>query len=276
MIPFERKMLRILGASRRDLALLVQGELRANPLLVDGHVCLARHLHRLILTERESAFGAQVLGRLDQGGFFRSPDGRTIQDLARDVELGPESSLDAMWLTQEFAEELCALDPLPVREGADPRYTPIDVYVVSDGAAVTPRYDRRGLLLRIDDMRARSMLRDPQAKDIAEHYLARGQWLIRSLAMRRTLLMQLVDWLVAEKRDAFEKGATFVDGADWRDASQELGIDLEAAFVLVENKLVHTPLGTTPLGSFFYPAAEAPIVALSTERIKRASMKKET
>src|SRR5438132_219488 len=113
MIPFERKMLRILGASRRDLALLVQGELRANP-------------------------------------------------------------------------------------------------------------------LRIDDMRARPMLRDPQAKDIAEHYLARGQWLIRSLAMRRTLLMRLVDWLVAEKRDAFEKGATFVDGADWRDASRELGIDLEA------------------------------------------------
>jgi hypothetical protein len=249
MLPFDQIVPRVLGSSRRDLAVLVERELRSNPLLVEGHLCLMRHLQRLVLSERRPGFGALFLARLDRAGFFRSTDGRTIEELARDRTLGPESSLDAMWLLQEFAEELDALEPLPTGDAGDPGPDAPDAFVLAEGDELVVRYDRRGLLLRVDGLKARTTLSDPD-EEVA-NWLPRAQWVIRSLEKRRSLLSRLLSWLIAEERDAFAKGTRFVDGANWHDAADELGIHLEAIFLLVENKRVHTPSGVVPVSRYF-------------------------
>jgi DNA-directed RNA polymerase specialized sigma54-like protein len=249
MIPFDQIVPRVLGSSRRELALLLEKELGGNPLLIEGHLCLMRHLQRLVLTERKPGFGAQVLARLDGAGFFRATDGRTIEDLARDAELGPESSLDAMWLLQEFAEELRALEPLQWGDAAHSGRDAPDAYVKNEGGRLVARYDQRGLLLRLDELRSRVTPKDPD--DEVASWLPRAQWVIRSLEKRKMLLTRLLCWLVVEEREAFEMGPSFVKGAGWRDAADMLGVNVEAVFLVVAYKRVRTPRGTVQLGSFF-------------------------
>jgi DNA-directed RNA polymerase specialized sigma54-like protein len=150
---------------------------------------------------------------------------------------------------QEFAEELRALSPLPWGDAADSGRDGPDAHVSMQGGQLVVHYDRRGLLLRIDDLKARTTSKDPD-EEVAS-WLPRAQWIIRSLEKRRLLLTRLLKWLVVEEREAFEKGTSFVMGADWRVAAEKLGVNLEAVFLLVGNKRVRTPRGTVLVSSFF-------------------------
>ena len=154
----------------------------------------------------------------------------------------------------EAAKVLSQLEPRPGRNFAteDPPYITPDVYVhkVGDDYVVTTNDD--GLpKLKINEQQARSLMKDPKAKQFVQDKLQSAKWFVRSLDQRHKTIVKVTQCIVEKQRDFFEKGIEHLRPMILRDVADAVGMHESTISRVTTNKYVHTPRGIFELKYFF-------------------------
>ncbi len=156
------------------------------------------------------------------------------------------------------AKVIAGLDPYPGRH-----YTAADVeYVVPD--VILEKHDDQYVIIINDDQipelrvsRAyRQLLRrgsgvSPETRQYLHERLDRAQWLIRSIEERRKTLYRVVEAIVEQQRDFFEKGVEHLRPLNLRQIADRLGLHESTISRVTSQKYIQTPRGLFRLKYFF-------------------------
>ncbi len=154
----------------------------------------------------------------------------------------------------EAAKVIQGLEPRPGRNFASedaPGITP-DVYVYKVGEDYTVSTNDDGLpKLRINEQQARSLMKDPKAKQFVQDKLQSAKWFVRSLDQRQKTIVKVTRCIVEKQRDFFEKGIEHLKPMILRDVAEAVGMHESTISRVTTNKYVHTPRGIFELKYFF-------------------------
>ncbi len=154
----------------------------------------------------------------------------------------------------EAAKVIQGLEPRPGRNFASedaPAITP-DVYVQKVGDEYVVSTNDDGLpKLRINEQQARSLMKDPKAKQFVQDKLQSAKWFVRSLDQRQKTIVKVTRCIVEKQRDFFEKGIEYLKPMILRDVAEAVGMHESTISRVTTNKYVHTPRGIFELKYFF-------------------------
>ncbi len=177
----------------------------------------------------------------------------------------------------EAAKIIQAFEPRPGRNFAseDAPYITPDVYVhkVGDDYVVSTNDD--GLpKLRINEVQAKSLMKDPRAKQFVQDKLNSARWFVRSLDQRQKTIVKVTQCIVEKQREFFEKGIQFLKPMILRDVAETVGMHESTISRVTTNKYVHTPRGIFELKYFFNSSiATAGGEDIASESVKQAIKK---
>src|SRR5581483_1572498 len=124
------------------------------------------------------------------------------------------------------------------------------VHKIGDDYVVTTNDD--GLpKLKINEQQARSLMKDPKAKEFVQNKLASARWFVRSLDQRHKTIVKVTQCIVEKQRDFFEKGIEHLRPMILRDVAETVGMHESTISRVTTNKYVHTPRGIFELKYFF-------------------------
>ncbi len=154
----------------------------------------------------------------------------------------------------EGAKIIQALEPRPGRNFTSedaPAITP-DVYVHKVGDEYVVSTNDDGLpKLRINEQQARSLMKDPKAKQFVQDKLQSAKWFVRSLDQRQKTIVKVTRSIVEKQRDFFERGIEYLKPMILRDVAEAVGMHESTISRVTTNKYVHTPRGIFELKYFF-------------------------
>ena len=119
-----------------------------------------------------------------------------------------------------------------------------DDYVVSTNDDGMPK-------LKINEQQARSLMKDPKAREFVQGKLASAKWFVRSLDQRQKTIVKVTQSIVEKQHDFFEKGIEFLKPMILRDVADAVGMHESTISRVTTNKYVHTPRGIFELKYFF-------------------------
>ncbi|MBI5518215.1 MAG: RNA polymerase factor sigma-54 [Deltaproteobacteria bacterium] len=211
------------GVASRDLreCLLVQAELLGYDATDVEWQVIDRHLHNV--------------------------EKRNFPAIARELKCELEEVYEASKL-------ISGLEPRPGRNFTleDPPYITPDVYVhkVGDDYLVSTNDDGMPKL-KINEQQARSLMKDPRAKDFVQKKLAQAKWFVRSLDQRQKTIVKVTQCIVEKQREFFEKGIEYLKPMILRDVATTVSMHESTISRVTTNKYVHTPRGIFELKYFF-------------------------
>jgi RNA polymerase sigma-54 factor len=172
---------------------------------------------------------------------------RNFGAIARELHCELTDVYEASRVIQHF-------EPRPGRNFAteDAQYITPDVYVhkVGDDYVVSTNDD--GLpKLKINEMQARSLMKDPKAKQFVQDKLTSARWFLRSIDQRQKTIVKVTQSIVEKQRDFFEKGIEYLKPMILRDVAEAVGMHESTISRVTTNKYVHTPRGIFELKYFF-------------------------
>jgi len=172
---------------------------------------------------------------------------RNFGAIARELHCELTDVYDASRVIQNF-------EPRPGRNFAteDAQYITPDVYVhkVADDYVVSTNDD--GLpKLKINELQARSLMKDPKAKQFVQDKLTSARWFLRSIDQRQKTIVKVTQCIVEKQRDFFEKGIEHLKPMILRDVAEAVGMHESTISRVTTNKYVHTPRGIFELKYFF-------------------------
>ena len=94
------------------------------------------------------------------------------------------------------------------------------------------------------------------AKDFLRNNVRSARWIIESIEQRKTTLLRVVNHVLANQRDFFDKGAAFLRPLPMVDVAETLGIHVGTVSRAVSGKYMQTPIGIFPLRYFFSGGTE--------------------
>jgi RNA polymerase sigma-54 factor len=172
---------------------------------------------------------------------------RNFQAIARDLHC-------ELTDVYEAAKFISTMEPRPGRNftSEEPSYITPDVYVhkVGDDYVVSTNDDGMPKL-KINEQQARSLMKDPKAREFVQGKLASAKWFVRSLDQRQKTIVKVTQSIVEKQHDFFEKGIEFLKPMILRDVADAVGMHESTISRVTTNKYVHTPRGIFELKYFF-------------------------
>ena len=172
---------------------------------------------------------------------------RNFQAIARDLRC-------ELTDVYEAAKFISTMEPRPGRNfsSEEPSYITPDVYVhkVGDDYVVSTNDDGMPKL-KINEQQARSLMKDPKAREFVQGKLASAKWFVRSLDQRQKTIVKVTQSIVEKQHEFFEKGIEFLRPMILRDVADAVGMHESTISRVTTNKYVHTPRGIFELKYFF-------------------------
>jgi RNA polymerase sigma-54 factor len=159
---------------------------------------------------------------------------------------------------QKAMEIIRSLNPTPTHGRFDPAAVPVvpdliiekfgDGYLVYHNDKNVPR-------LRINsgyrNLIRRGNTTSKDTKDYVRQKLDQAKWLLKSINQRRDTMIKVMEAIVDEQRDFFEKGPAYLKPLIMDDIAQKVGMNVATISRVSKGKYVQTPLGVYEIKYFF-------------------------
>ena len=185
---------------------------------------------------------------------FDALKNRKFTDIARALKITPHE-------VQEIAAAIGELDPRPglssESEGARAVMPDLVVEKVDEDTDDYVVYLNDGNLPRLKVSRAYdSALKDPAARqDDAATFIDEkrryAEWIIKTIEQRRRTMIKVMEAIVAEQKDFFERGAIALKPLTLQQVATAIGMHESTVSRVTRQKYVQTPRGVFPLKYFF-------------------------
>ncbi|MDD4857962.1 MAG: RNA polymerase factor sigma-54 [Candidatus Krumholzibacteria bacterium] len=159
---------------------------------------------------------------------------------------------------QEQSHVIGNLNPKPGLDiiADEPKYVIPDLVVdlVSDRYIISLN-DRNVPRLRISqsyrDELQQNVELDTEAKDFIQSRLKNAKWLIQTIEQRRRTMIKVMEAIVEEQREFFEKGAAYLRPLTLQQVASKINMHESTVSRVTTNKYVQTPRGVYELKYFF-------------------------
>ena len=91
----------------------------------------------------------------------------------------------------------------------------------------------------------------PETKDFIQGRLKNAKWLIQTIEQRRRTMIKVMESIVEEQREFFEKGAAFLRPLTLNQVASQISMHESTVRRVTTNKYVQTPRGVYELKYFF-------------------------
>ena len=211
----------------------------------------ARDLRECLLIQLETkGMGDSLAARIVRDHFEEFKQ-RKYLDLSKALKL-PLKEI------QEQSHVIGSLNPKPGLDiiADEPKYVIPDLVVdlVSDRLIVSLN-DRNVPRLRISqsyrDELQQNVELDTEAKDFISSRLKNAKWLIQTIEQRRRTMIKVMEAIVEEQREFFEKGAVALRPLTLQQVASKISMHESTVSRVTTNKYVQTPRGVYELKYFF-------------------------
>ena len=183
---------------------------------------------------------------------FDALKNRKFAEIARELRISPRE-------VQDIAEEIGHLDPRPGLStlGNEARYVTPDLVVDKvDGEYVVYLNDSNIPRLRISQAYVEELNRgkghtDSETREFILGKLNSAKWLIQTIEQRRRTIVKVMQCIVEEQRDFFEKGPVALKPLTLQQVATQIGMHESTVSRVTTNKYVQTPRGVFELKYFF-------------------------
>ena len=183
-------------------------------------------------------------------------DRKTHMQLAKSLNVSIERVREAM-------EELRALSPRPAQGRFTTPAAPVipDLIVERvDDEYVVYHNDRSLPHLRITSAYKDIMRRGSQSSEETKKYvkdkLEQARWLLNAISQRRSTMTKVMEAIVEEQKEFFEKGPTFLKPLRMSDIADKVQMNVATVSRVSKEKYVQTPQGVREIKSFFTGGVE--------------------
>jgi RNA polymerase sigma-54 factor len=156
------------------------------------------------------------------------------------------------------SREIGRLEPRPGRAygGDDPVYITPDIYVYKVGDDFHILLNEDGLpKLKINnvyrDVLAKNSDAGKDTKDYVHGKVRSALWLIKSIHQRQRTIFKVMQSIIKNQREFFERGINFLKPLNLRDVADDIEMHESTVSRVTSNKYVHTPQGIFELKYFF-------------------------
>ena len=158
----------------------------------------------------------------------------------------------------EAARVIGRLEPRPGRAygGEDPIYITPDIYVYKVGDDFHILLNEDGLpKLRINhlyrDVLSRESGVEKGTRDYVQDKVRSALWLIKSIHQRQRTIYKVMQSIIRQQREFFDRGISFLKPLNLRDVAEDIGMHESTVSRVTTNKYAHTPQGIFELKYFF-------------------------
>jgi RNA polymerase sigma-54 factor len=256
----------IIGNIRSDGYLAISVNEMAAELKVDA--ADIEHVLSLIQRFDPTGVGARdlresLLLQLRERGLEKSLAWRIVDEHIHDLEKKSIHQLAKMLgvpfdRTEKAMEVIKTLSPTP----AHGRFDAGALSVVPD--LVVERYgeeyvvfhnDKNVPRLRINsgykDLIKRGNTSDSGTKDYVRQKLEQARWLLNAINQRRTTMIRVMEAIIAEQKEWFEKGEAFLKPLIMEEIANKVSMNVATISRVSSGKYVQTPLGVYEIKHFF-------------------------
>ncbi len=209
-----------------------------------------------------------LLIQLDQKGLADSLSARIVaehwHELDRKTHMQLSRSLGVpIERVREAMDELRTLSPRP----AQGRFTTPAVPVVPD--LVVDRIDDEYIVYHNDrnlprlrvtnaykDIMRRGSKSPTETKKYVKDKLEQARWLLNAINQRRSTMTKVMEAIIEEQKEFFEKGANFLKPLRMGDIADKVGMNVATVSRVSKDKYVQTPQGVREIKSFFTGGVE--------------------
>lgn len=209
-----------------------------------------------------------LLIQLDQKGLSESLAARIVtehwHELDRKTHMQLSRSLGVpIERVREAMEELRTLSPRP----AQGRFTTPALPVVPDLVVdriddeyVVYHNDRNLPRLRVTnayrDIMRRGSKSPAETKKYVKDKLEQARWLLNAINQRRSTMTKVMEAIIEEQKEFFEKGPMFLKPLRMGDIADKVGMNVATVSRVSKDKYVQTPQGVREIKSFFTGGVE--------------------
>ncbi|MBD3297396.1 MAG: RNA polymerase factor sigma-54 [candidate division Zixibacteria bacterium] len=216
----------------------------------------ARDLKEAILIQLDQRDLSDSLAAAIVREHWHELDRKTHAQLAKSLNVSIEKVREAM-------DELRTLSPRP----AQGRFTTAALPVVPD--LVVERVDDEYVIYHNDrhlpHLRITSAYKDimrkgkktaPETRKYVKDKLDQARWLLNAITQRRSTMTKVMEAIVEEQKEFFEKGSQFLKPLRMSDIADKVEMNVATVSRVSKEKYVQTPQGVREIKSFFSGGVE--------------------
>ncbi len=204
-----------------------------------------------------------LLAQLNEKGMANSLAYRIVDEHIQELERKSTLQISRMMnvpfeRTQKAMEIIKSLSPTPAQGRFDSGAMPVAPDLVVD--KVGDEYevflnDRNVPRLRINSgykqLIRRGSTTSQDTKAYVRSKLEQARWLLNALNQRRTTMIRVMNAIVEEQSEFFDKGPAFLKPLIMEDIAQKVGMNVATISRVANGKYVQTPLGVYEIKYFF-------------------------
>ncbi len=181
---------------------------------------------------------------------FEALKNRKFADIAREMKITPKE-------VQEIAQHIGELDPRPGlsvnTEGARAVVPDLEVVKVDEDGDEYAVYlnDSNLPRLRVSQAYEGTAQSNEDTVKFIDEKKRHAEWVIKTIEQRRRTMIKVMEAIVAEQREFFEKGAIALRPLTLQQVASTIGMHESTVSRVTRQKYVQTPRGVFPLKFFF-------------------------
>jgi len=181
---------------------------------------------------------------------FESLKNRKFADIAREMKITPKD-------VQEIAQRIGELDPRPGlsvnAEGARAVVPDLEVVKVDDDGEEYAVYlnDSNLPRLRVSQAYEGAEKSSEDTIKFIDEKKRHAEWVIKTIEQRRRTMIKVMEAIVVEQKEFFEKGAIALRPLTLQQVASTIGMHESTVSRVTRQKYVQTPRGVFPLKFFF-------------------------
>ncbi|MBK7188012.1 MAG: RNA polymerase factor sigma-54 [bacterium] len=210
----------------------------------------ARDLQECLLLQLEARGMAESDEAVVIKHHFEALKNRKLNDIARDMHLPVKQ-------VQEIAQRIGELDPRPGlsvnTEGARAVVPDLEVVKVDEDGLEYAVYlnDANIPRLRVSQAYEGTVQTNEDAVKFIDERKRHAEWVIKTIEQRRRTMIKVMEAIVGEQREFFEKGAIALRPLTLQQVASTIGMHESTVSRVTRQKYVQTPRGVFPLKFFF-------------------------
>ncbi len=212
----------------------------------------ARDLKEALLLQLAARGEEDTLAALVVREHFDALKNRKFGEIAKEMRISPHE-------VQEIAKEIGQLDPRPGLStfGDDAKYVTPDLIVEKvEGEYIVYLNDSNIPRLRVSRAYREELSRsrtegDKETSEFIVGKLNSARWLIQTIEQRRRTIVKVMQCIVEEQRDFFDKGPLALKPLTLQQVANRIGMHESTVSRVTTNKYVQTPRGVFELKYFF-------------------------
>jgi RNA polymerase sigma-54 factor len=210
----------------------------------------ARNLQECLLLQLEARGLAESDEAVVVKFHFEALKGRKLNDIARELKLTVQE-------VQEIAARIGELDPRPGlslnTEGARAVVPDLEVVKVDEDGQEYAVYlnDANIPRLRVSQAYEGTVQTSEDAVKFIDERKRHAEWVIKTIEQRRRTMIKVMEAIVGEQREFFDKGAIALRPLTLNQVATTIGMHESTVSRVTRQKYVQTPRGVFPLKFFF-------------------------